>query len=230
MAADKQTPAAAPAAPSAAPLPPAEGRPVNTRALLILAAAVAAIALVAWMMVSSGRRKEEFATRELIRARAIAEQGNLPLAATELQNIIDTYGGTEAAAEAMVAINQVRLINGQSDLAAVSLREFLASNPAPKYRAPAEGLLAASLENAGQHADAAAAYRRASEAATVDYLKAEYLVDAGRALRNAGQPAEAEAAYRTVVTDFSETPSLTEAEVRLAEMTGGTLAPPAAGS
>ena len=44
------------------------------------------------------------------------------------------------------------------------------------------------------------------------------------------QPAEAEAAYRTVVTDFSETPSLTEAEVRLAEMTGGTLAAPAAGS
>lgn len=209
------------AAPSSAPLPSAGGRPVNTKALMILGGAVLAIALVAWMVISSGRRKEQFATRELINARATAEQGNLPLAATRFQTVIDQFGGTEAAQEAVIGLNQVRLINGQADLAAVALREFLATNPAPKFEAPAEALLGAAMENARQWDDAAAAYRRAFEATTADYLKADYLVQQARALRLGGKQQEAIAAYRQVLTDYAETPVATEATVRLAELTQG---------
>ena len=82
-------------------------------------------------------------------------------------------------------------------------------------------MLAAALENAGRPADAAASYQAASDAAVVDYLKAEYLVDAGRAWLAAGRRQEAEQAYRTVVTRFAETAALTEAKVRLAELTEG---------
>jgi outer membrane protein assembly factor BamD (BamD/ComL family) len=194
---------------------------INQKALAILASAVAVAALVIWMFVSSAQRKEAFANRELIRARAAAEQGNLPLAASELQKLIDTYKGTDAAREAVIALNQVRLINGQTDLAVVSLREFLAANPEPKFVAPAQGMLAAGLEMAGQPAEAAAAYTKASQAADVNYLKAEYLVDAGRAWRNAGKLDEARNAYRTVLNDYRDTPSRTEATVRMAELTNG---------
>ena len=41
----------------------------------------------------------------------------------------DTYRGSDASREALIGLNQLRLINGQSDLAAVSLREFIATNP-----------------------------------------------------------------------------------------------------
>ena len=208
-----------------APLPrPVRGRRINQKALIILGVALAVSALVVWMFVTSSRRKEAFANRELIRARAAAEQGNLPLAASELQKLIDTYQGTDAAVEAAISLNQVRLINGQTDLAVVSLRDFLAKNPAPKFIAPAQGMLAAGLEMAKQPADAAEAYRKAAEAADVDYLKAEYLVDAGRAYRNAGKVADAISAYKTVVTTYAETPSATEAKVRLAELTKGMMA------
>ncbi len=207
---------------SVAPAAPApRSRMPSQRTLAIIAGVVAMLALVAWMVVSSGRRKEEFGNRALLAARSAAEQGNLPLAATEFQRVIDTYRGTDAAQAAVIGLNQVRMINGQSDLAAVNLREFLASNPDPNYAAPAHGMLAASLENAGQPADAAASYQRASDAATVDYLKAEYLVDAGRAWLAAGRRAEAEQAYRSVLTRFPETAALTEAKVRLAEVTAG---------
>jgi TolA-binding protein len=181
----------------------------------------AAVALVVWFVVASNRRKEEFAARSLSQARSTAEAGNLPLASSELQKIIDTYKGTDAANEAAITLNQVRLVNGQGELAAVGLRDFLAKSPPEKYRAPANGLLGASLENAGKWADAGDAFTKASDEADVEYLKARYLIDAGRAYTEAGKKDAAIAAYRTIIQKYPKSSSLTEAQVRLAELTGG---------
>jgi outer membrane protein assembly factor BamD (BamD/ComL family) len=182
---------------------------------------VAAAAIVSWFLVASGNRKEQFAARSLNQARVAAEAGNLPLASSELQRVIATYKGTDAASEAVIALNQVRMINGQSELAAVGLREYLGTKPAQKYLAPAYGLLGAALENSKRWADAAQAYSQASSNSEVDYLKANYLVDAGRAYREAGKAQEAERAYRTILEKYPNSPSFTEAQVRLAELTDG---------
>lgn len=190
----------------------------------LLAAGVGAVALVAvasWFVMSSNKRKEEFAARSLNQARAAAEAGNLPLASSELQKLIQTYKGTDAASEAFITLNQVRLVNGQSELAIVGLRDYIASKPEMKYVAPAYGLLGAALENSKKFAEAADAFSNASKSADVDYLKARYLIDAGRAYREAGKNTESIAAYRTVLQKYSKSPSFTEAQVRLAELTGG---------
>jgi outer membrane protein assembly factor BamD (BamD/ComL family) len=193
------------------------------RVRLGLAAGVAVliIAVLAWFMVTSGRRKEEFAQRSLNQARTAAEAGNLPLASSELQKLIQTYKGTDAATEAMLTLNQVRMVNGQSELAVVGLRDFLKTEPEQKYRAPANGLLGSALENSRHFAEAGAAYQKASETADLGYLKARYLLDAGRAYRAAGKTAEATSAYRTVIEKFPKSSSYTEAQVRLAELTDG---------
>ncbi len=182
---------------------------------------LAVLALVAWFVMASGRRKEEFAARSLNQARAAAEAGNLPLASSELQRLISAYKGTDAASEAVITLNQVRMVNGQSELAAVGLKEFLATKPKPQYVPPATGLLGAALENSKQWVEAANAYTQASTASDVDYLKAKYLVDAGRAYTEGGKPEEAAKAYRAVLQKFPKAPSATEAEVRLAEVTRG---------
>ena len=182
---------------------------------------VAVVAAITWFVVTSGKRKEEFASRSLSQARETAEAGNLPLASSELQKLIQTYKGTDAANEAVITLNQVRLVNGQGELAAVGLRDFLANKPATKYVAPANGLLGASLENSAKWGDAGDAFSRASAAADVDYLKARYLLDAGRAYTEAGKKDQAAAAYRTIIEKFPKTSSVTEAKVRLAELTGG---------
>ena len=184
-------------------------------------AIVAAIAVVAWFVVASGRRKEAFAARSLNQARTAAEAGNLPLASSELQKLISAYKGTDAASEAVITLNQVRMINGQNELAVVGLREFLNSNPPEQYRTPASGLLAAALENAKQWDAAGKAYSQASNTAEVEYLKAQYLVDAGRAFRLSGKVDEAAAAYRTILQKYPKSSSVTEAQVRLAEITDG---------
>lgn len=182
---------------------------------------LAIIALAAWFLVASGRRKEEFAARSLNQARAAAEAGNLPLASSELQKLIAAYKGTDAASEAVITLNQVRMINGQSELAAVGLRDFLNAKPSEQYRTPASGLLAAALENSKRWVEAGNTYTEASNTADVEYLKAKYLVDAGRAFRLGGRAEEAARAYRTLLEKYPKSPSVTEARVRLAEMTGG---------
>jgi outer membrane protein assembly factor BamD (BamD/ComL family) len=193
----------------------------RTRMAIAGAVAVVLIAVVVWLVLSSQRRKEEFAARSLNQARAAAEAGNLPLASSELQKLIDQYKGTDAATEAVITLNQVRMVNGQSELAAVNLRDFLATNPAPQYRAPAYGLLGAALENAKRYVEAGDAYSNASKAADLEYLKARYLIDAGRSYAVGGKPAQAEAAYREIVQKYPKSTSFTEAQVRLAELTDG---------
>mgnify|MGYP001174071349 CR=1 FL=1 len=190
-------------------------RLLSSGIVLVLAAAVT------WFVVTSNRRKEEFASRSLGQARATAEAGNLPLASSELQKLIQTYKGTDAANEAVITLNQVRLVNGQPELAAVGLRDFLANKPPAKYLAPANGLLGTSFEMARKWPDAADAYMRASEAAEVEYLKASYLLDAGRAYLAADKKDEAAKAYRTIIEKHPKSSSMTEAQVRLAELTGG---------
>lgn len=204
--------------PSAQPAPWYRDR---TRLALGALLAVILAALVAWFITSSNQRKEEFAARSLNQARAAAEAGNLPLASSELQRLIQTYGGTDAASEAVITLNQVRMVNGQSELAIVGLREFLADGPEAKFRGPAEALLGVALENTKRFAEAGDAFKAASDAATLDYLKARHLIDAGRAYRAAGKTAEAVAVYRAVIEKYPDSNVLTEAQVRLAELTDG---------
>jgi predicted negative regulator of RcsB-dependent stress response len=193
----------------------------HQRTLLAALVVLAAAAVVGWFILASGKRKEQFAARSLNQARAAAEAGNLPLASSELQRLITTYKGTDAAHEAVITLNQVRMVNGQNELAAVGLREFLATKPDPKYLAPANGLLGSALENSKHWPEAANAYMEASKASDVAYLKAKYLVDAGRAYREAGRNEDAARAYRTVMEKYADSPSFTEAQVRLAELTMG---------
>ncbi|HSB52725.1 MAG TPA: tetratricopeptide repeat protein, partial [Gemmatimonadales bacterium] len=154
-------------------------------------------------------------------ALAAADQGNLPQASADLQRVIQTYSGTDAANEAVLALNQIRMTSGQSELAAVNLSEFVARKPAPRFAAPAYGLLGQAQENAKKFAEAAAAYEQAAANAGLGFVKASYLLNAGRAYRLAGKTQDAIRAYRTVVEKYPDAPAVNEAKVRLGEVAAG---------
>ena len=110
---------------------------------------------VAWFVIASGKRKEEFAARSLNQARVAAEAGNLPLASSELQKLISAYKGTDAANEAVITLNQVRMINGQNELAVVGLAGVSGQQADQSSTVtPASGLLAAALENSKRWVEA----------------------------------------------------------------------------
>lgn len=195
--------------------------PQRVRQFGIAGAVLLVIALAAWFAITAGKRKEAFAARELEIGRSQAEQGNLAGAVQQFDKVAKSYSGTSAAFDATLGIAQARLVNGQNELAIASLQEFLKSNPPANYAAPANSLLGTAYENTAKFAEAAASYRKAADLAGLDYLKATSLLDQGRALRAAGKKDEAAAVYREVIAKYAATAGKTEAQVRLAELTGG---------
>jgi TolA-binding protein len=192
--------------------------PQRTRMLAIAGAVVLVVALAIWFVTTAGKRKELFAARALETARSTAESGDVATAVQQFEQVAQSYGGTGAGYEASLGVVQARLVAGQSELAIATVEEFLKSDPPAAYAAPANTLLGTALENTGRYAEAAVTYRKASDLATVDYLKAASLLDAGRAARLGGKAAEAQAIYEEIIAKFGETAARTEAEVRLAEM------------
>ncbi len=195
----------------------------KNRFTAIAGGAVVVAGLVVWLVILDGQRKEAYADRALSVAMSAAGANNLPLASSELQKVISTYGGTPAAGQAVIMLNQIRLASGQGELAITGLQEYLKTKPEPRFAVQGWGLLGSALENAKRPSEAAAAYLSASESATDTYLKAEYLTQAARAHLNDGKPDEAVKLYRRIMSDFSKTPAVGEASVRLSELTKGAM-------
>ena len=195
--------------------------PQRIKVLGIAGVAVLVVAFGIWFAITAGKRKEAFAAQALESARITAEQGNLPEAVSQFEKVVTTYSGTSAAYSASLGVAQARLVSGQTELAIASLLDFLKTNPPALYASPANGLLGSGYENTGKYAEAAAAYRKAADEATSDYLKASALLDAGRAFRLSKNKDEAMKCYREILDKYAETAAKTEAEVRLAEMTIG---------
>lgn len=193
----------------------------NRKAVGIGAGVVAVIVAGTWFMSASRARKENFARVQLEQAWAAADAGNIPQASGELQQVVDTYAGTQAALAARLSLNETRLSAGQAQLAADDLVGFIASNPPAGVRARAGMLLGAAYENLGKAPEAAAAYEAAAVAADMDYAKGEALLGAARAWRAAGQADKAATALRTILDKYPETAAYAVAEVRLGEVLKG---------
>ncbi len=185
---------------------------------------IAAIVFVAAVLfvwnLSTQRRSEEIASRELQGARFAFENQNLPLAASELAKVVENYSGTNAADEARLLLANVRLLQGQPQQAVAVMKDY-APGAGSAYRAQAYGLLGASFENMGRFREAGAAYENGSAAARLDFMKAQFLADAGRAWTVAGDTAKAVATYQRILKDFAKEGAATEAKVRLGELTKG---------
>lgn len=187
-------------------------------------AALAIVAIGGWLLLETGRRKQVAASDSLDRARALYESGNLPAAASEFQRITQAYRGTDAGYQAELGLNDVRLASGQAQLAVDELRKFAEPGPPPTYASGAWFMMGGALENLKKFAEAAAAYLKAAELAPEDYRKVDGFLAAARAYRVAGKPTEALGVLRGVLSKFpKDTPGIAEAQVRLAELTKGTL-------
>jgi TolA-binding protein len=196
--------------------------------LFVIGAAVV-IAAGVWLYITSENRKETFASQQLAKARGDAEAGDLPLAAYDLSQLMDRYGGTKAADQGAVLLGEVRLVQGgtQLDAAVKGLQAFVEKSHSDYILASAWSLLGGGLEQQHKYREAAQAYRKAAAAIPYDFLKAQYLLDAGRSLAVAGDSVEARKAYAEVIEVYGALNQAAEARVRLGEL-GGTAPTPKA--
>ena len=192
----------------------------NTRVLSFVGGTIFVVAAGVWLWISSARRKEAFAQQALGQARVSAESGNLPLAASDLARLAERFAGTHAADEAVVMLAQVRLLQGQHEVATNDLQRFVRARHPAYVKASAYSLLGNALEDRGKLREAGEAYRQAAAEATLDFLKATYLLDAGRVLAAGGDTTGARAAYAEVLSRYGQLDQSAEARVRQAEIGG----------
>ena len=190
----------------------------NNRNMTIAGAAVVVVAAGVWFLMAARARREAFAQRELEQARSSAEAGNLPLAASDLSRIIDSYGGTTAGDQANLLRGQVRLLQGQPALAVSELQQFVAKGPRAPYRAQAYGLLGSALEQARDFKAAGDAYEQAAGASTYALASGQMLLNAGRAYTLAGDSTAAGRVYQRALREHAGSPIATEAKLRLGEL------------
>lgn len=202
----------------------------HRRAVTAGGAAVVIAAGGVWFVMSAKARKEAFAARALRDAQAAVGAGNVPLATNDLSRLVASYRGTLAAEEAAILLGQLRLSRGEADSAIRELTSFAQSRPRARFLAAAYNLLGAALEQRGRPAEAGEAYLKASSSWPYDYLRAQSLLDAGRAFWAAGDSGRAAAAYERIVRELGESPSALEARLRLGEIRRGEAPTAAPGS
>src|SRR2546425_413723 len=95
--------------------------------------------LLVWYLWST-RTAERTAGAQLEQARLAVDSRNFGLAASELARLVENYAGTRAAQEGTILLAQVRLAQGQNQLAVDLLRRF-APDAGKAYQAQAYGLL-----------------------------------------------------------------------------------------
>ncbi len=195
----------------------------HTRDVVVAIGGVLVVAAAVWLYITSENRKEIFAAQALTKARGDAQAGDLPLAAYDLNQLQDRYSGTRAADQGALLLGDVRLVQGgaQTDAAVKGLQAFVEKRHPDYVLASAWSLLGGGLEQERKYAEAAQAYRKASQLVPYDFLKAQYLLDAGRTLAIAGDSAKARDAYSEVIAKFGALNQAAEARVRLGEL-GGT--------
>lgn len=198
----------------------------NVRRVGLGVAVVVIAAGIVLAYLASERRKEAFAAQALAQAWATVEAGNMPLAANDLTRLVERFSGTRSADEAAILLNEIRLLNGDTDAAVRALQEYVRKSRAGHFDASAWSLLGAGLENRGQYREAAAAYRRAVDEAELEFLKAQYLLDAGRAYALAGDTANARSSFGEVLAKYGSLAQAAEARVRMSEIGGEVPAAP----
>jgi len=194
----------------------------NRKLVNYVASGIAILAVAGWLYLETGRRRQLAGVDALDRARASFESGNLPVASTEFQRVAQSFRGTDAGFAAELALNEVRLASGQTQIAADELKKFADNNPPAFFASGAWMLRGGALENLKKYDEAADSYSKAAAIATEDYRKVEAMLGQARAARLAGKAPQAIDVYRQVIKTFGRTvPGVAEAEVRLAELTKG---------
>lgn len=182
--------------------------------VIVLAVIVAGTLLVR----SSNEKKEMSASRALADAQRSVMSGNLPLAAADLQKLVQQYGDTRAGTEGRLLLAQVYF---QQDKVAEGMKVLEETDASGPFQASLHALRAAGLEESAKPAEAAAEYLKASQAAQLTSERESYRADAARAYLAANRKDEAVKIWQAMADDPTSALNA-EAKLRLGELTAAT--------
>lgn len=188
----------------------------NSRTLMYASIGLLVVAGGFWFYRQSNARQAESASTALSEAETAIGAGNLPLAQSDLEKLIQRYGSTDAGTQAHVLLAQVHYEKGEYQQGIDELKTVTGAKDA--YTAAAGmNLQAAGLEQSGKFAEAAATYEQAAKKAPYKVDHDVYMASAARALTTAGKVDDAKKIWATLANDDQST-AQPEARVRLGEL------------
>jgi len=181
------------------------------------AAAVVAVAAAGyWFYIRSQQIKTANAERSLMQAEQSLQSGNLALATSDLQRVVNRYKGTGAGTEAAMLLAQADYNAGKYQDGVKILHDV--AGKAGGSEAAVQSLIGDGQSQMGKSADAAKSYEKAAQAAEFDGERAYYRAKAARSYLAAGNAAEAKRIWTALSTDEKSQAVAAEARVRLAEL------------
>jgi predicted negative regulator of RcsB-dependent stress response len=187
-----------------------------SRQLMYGAIALLVVAGGFWFYKQSSMRQAESASTALSEAQSAMAAGNLPLAQSDLEKLIQRYGSTDAGTQAHVLLAQVHFDKGEFVQGIAELKPVVDSKDA--YTAAAAiNLTGAGLEQSGKYAEAAASYEKAAVKSPYKVDHDVYMASAARALTTAGKLDDAKKIWSDLAKDDAS-PASAEARVRLGEI------------
>ena len=191
---------------------------INSKWVGVGAAVVALAALLLFVLQRQSQNQAARAYRQLQLARQSAEQGNVALATSDLQKLVQSDGDTPAGLQGAMLLAQLHFDRGEHDKGLKVLQDASARAD-EDTRASLLKLRADGLSQAQKHAEAAAEYRRAAEAARSNLERVTSLAAQARALTAAGKPEEARRVWQEIIDDPRSEMMAGEARVRIGELT-----------
>jgi len=189
---------------------------MHSRLLTGIAVAIVVIAGGFWFYTKSHEARSRNAAAALQQAELAVAAGNLALAQSNLETIVDRYGATRSGEQARLILAQVRFDRGQY-VDGISVLEPLTKAGDEGLRANAYDLIGAGYEQQQKLDEAAKAYRQAADVTPYQIDRDQYLASAARALTVGGKLDEAKELWTQLANDPASAVAA-EARVRLGEI------------
>jgi len=169
-----------------------------------------------WFYERSQSIKSQRAETAYFQARQSMAAGNLPLAVSDLQKVVNRYEGTQARAQAALSLAQAYYDQKKFKEGIAALKKAEPKTP-KDFKASIHVVEAAGYEELKDFAAAAEQYKVAAEVTRFPADKAQYQASAARDYAAAGRVPEAKAIWTELAKDESG-PMAAEARVRLGEL------------
>ena len=180
----------------------------NKRNITYIGVAIAVLAIAVYYYVSNAQQQELEARESMWEAEYFVSVDSFHLAingnngqVASLEEIVDEYGGTDAANIASYDLGVSYLNTGQFD-AAIEHFENTSFDDIILL-SMAIGACGDAYSELGQHEDAAEKYVEAADASPNNYSSPMYLMKAGLTYEKLGQKAEAAKVYKKIKDDYS---------------------------
>ncbi len=190
----------------------------RSREITIGVIALAALGVIYVLVDQSNQKKQARAEIALNQAENSFYGGNMALATTDLQKLVQGYGSTSAGVQGSMLLAQSYYKAGKFDEGIKVLQAAQSSSGAKSFQASIEALMGAGYADNNKLDEAAKHYRAAADRAGFPADKDLYLADAARTLMAAGKKDDALKIWQSIASN-TDSPVMAEAKVRVGELT-----------